>query len=70
MAEKLTAELVSTYPISKMNAKITNRAERILATQKFDYDALPTFVPNGVDLKLRILDRSKEYGLAGNIDFD
>ena len=58
VAEKLTAELVNTYPITKLNNKITNRADKILSTQRFDYDVLPTCVPNIIDLKLRILDRS------------
>ena len=58
------------YYIKTYRAKMVNKSDRIMLTQKSDHQLAPTMVANILELKVNIVDKALEYGIYGDIELD
>ena len=56
--------------VKKFRAKTLDRGEKLMCSVKSDHDSAPIMIDNNVDLKLRILSKSSEFGIYGDIELD
>ena len=70
MGGKELEKIIQVQHVNKQEKKLLNARDRVMATARYNYETPPLIFWNQVELKVRLTQIAKHFGIKGDVEID